>query len=114
MADECTDIYVVEELSIYCRWVEEGVPVEHFLEIVPLKKADALSIYTSIIGCLTKKMVPLGKLIGMGFDGTAAFSGKHAGVQSYLKKMHLMLYLYIAIAIYYNWHVFKLQMVQQE
>ena len=86
MADECTDISVVEELSIYCCWVEEGVPVEHFLEIAPLKKADALSIYTSIIGCLTKKMVPLGKLIGMGFDGAAAFSGKHAGVQSYLKK----------------------------
>ena len=56
MADECSDIFVVEELSIYCHWVEEGVPVEYFLEIVPLKKADALSIYTSIIGCLTKKM----------------------------------------------------------
>ena len=86
MADECTDVSVIEELSIYCRWVEKGVPVEHFLEIVPLKKADALSIYTSIIGCLTIKTIPLGKLIGMGFDGAAAFSGKHSGVQSYLKK----------------------------
>ena len=27
MADECTDISTVEELSIYCRWVEDGVPV---------------------------------------------------------------------------------------
>jgi hypothetical protein len=30
MADECTDISTVEELSIFCRWVEDGVPVEHF------------------------------------------------------------------------------------
>ena len=36
MADECTDISTVEELSIYCRWVEDGIPVEHFLEILPL------------------------------------------------------------------------------
>lgn len=41
MADECMDISTVEELSIYCRWVEDGIPVEHFLEILPLKRADA-------------------------------------------------------------------------
>ena len=35
MADECTDV-TVEELVIFCRWVEDGVPVEHFLEIVSL------------------------------------------------------------------------------
>ena len=62
MADECTDVSVIEELSVYCHWVEKGIPVEHFLEVVPLKKADALSIYTSIIGCLTIKTIPLGKL----------------------------------------------------
>lgn len=38
MADECTDISTVEELSIFCRWVQDGLPVEHFIEIVPLKR----------------------------------------------------------------------------
>ena len=28
MANECTDISTVEELSIFCCWVEDGVPVE--------------------------------------------------------------------------------------
>ena len=28
MADECTDITVVE-LSIFCHWVEDEVPVKH-------------------------------------------------------------------------------------
>ena len=41
MADECTDVTTIEELTICCRWVESGVPKEHFIEILPLKKANA-------------------------------------------------------------------------
>ena len=26
MADECTDVTTIEELTICCRWVESGVP----------------------------------------------------------------------------------------
>ena len=35
MADECTDITAVEELSVLCRWEEDATPVECFLDIVP-------------------------------------------------------------------------------
>ena len=38
MADECVDVANIEELTVYCRWIENGVPVEHFMEICPLKK----------------------------------------------------------------------------
>ena len=38
LADECTDITTIEQLSVVCRWVENGVPFEHFIEIIPLKK----------------------------------------------------------------------------
>ena len=38
MADECTDVTTIEELSIFFRWIEDGIPLEHFLEIVPLNK----------------------------------------------------------------------------
>ena len=34
MADECVDVANIEELSVYCRWVENVVPVEHFMEIL--------------------------------------------------------------------------------
>ena len=44
MADECTDISTVEELSFFCLWEEGGVTIETFLKIVPLKKAD-LNLY---------------------------------------------------------------------
>ena len=52
MADECTDISTVEELSVFCRYEENGLPVERFLEIIPLRRADAETIYTSLIDCL--------------------------------------------------------------
>ena len=86
MANKCTDITTVEELSIYCRWVEDGLPVEHFLDIIPLTKADAKTIYTTLVDVLRAKDIPLSKLVGMGFDGAATFSGKRNGVQSLLKK----------------------------
>ena len=35
MVDKCTDATIIEELTIYCRWVEHGVPEEHFIEILP-------------------------------------------------------------------------------
>ena len=31
LADECIDITTVEELSVVCCWVENGLPVEHFI-----------------------------------------------------------------------------------
>ena len=86
MADECTDITTIEELSIFCRRVEDGVPVEHFFGIVPIKKADAMTIHSTLIKFLNEKEIQPSKLVGMGFDGAATFSGKHNGVQSLLKK----------------------------
>ena len=41
MADECTDVATLEEMSIFCRWVENGFPVEYFIDIVPLKSTKA-------------------------------------------------------------------------
>ena len=37
LTDECTDISTIEELSVVCHWVEKGLPVEHFIEIIPLE-----------------------------------------------------------------------------
>ena len=55
MADECTDVSIIEELSIYCHWIENGEDSEHFIEIVPLKNADAENIHLQLMDCLKKK-----------------------------------------------------------
>ena len=54
MADECADLITVEELSI-CRWIEDGVPVEQFVETLPMKKADAESIHSALVVFERKK-----------------------------------------------------------
>ena len=70
MADECTDIMAVEELSVLCCWEdmaveelsvlccweEDGIPVKCFLDIVPLKKADTGSIYLAL-SCVSKTKI---------------------------------------------------------
>ena len=50
------------------------------MEILPLKKADAESIYSVLIDWLNKKNVQCHKLVGIKFDGAATFAGKKSGV----------------------------------
>ena len=57
MADECTDIATIEELSLFFRWAEDGEPAEHFFDIIPLKKADAASIYTTLTDWFKQKSI---------------------------------------------------------
>ena len=76
MADECTDVTTIEELTICCRWVESGVPEEHFIETLPLKKANAESIYSALVEYSREKNIQLGRLIGMGLDGAATLKQK--------------------------------------
>ena len=87
MADECTDVTTIEELTICCHWVESGVPEEHFIEILPLKKANAESICSALVEHCREKNIQLGRLIGMRFDGTATFSGDKTGLQRRLKEL---------------------------
>ena len=49
MADECTDFTTIEELTICFHWEESGVPEEHFIEILLLKRANAERIYSAIV-----------------------------------------------------------------
>ena len=63
MADECTDVPTIEELSIFCHCVENGSPVEHFMEFLGLKKAESESIYSVLIDWLKTKNVQCNKLV---------------------------------------------------
>ena len=66
---------------------EECVSEEHFIEILSLKKANAESIYSALVEYCRKKNIQLGRLLGMGFDGAATFSGDKTGVQRMLKEL---------------------------
>ena len=68
-----------------CQWEEDGLPVEHFLKIVHLQQADTESIHSALIECLKKKDLQVGRIMGVGFDGAATFSGKESGFQAQMK-----------------------------
>ena len=56
-------------------------------EILPLKKANAESIYSALVEFCRDNKIQLGRLIGMGYDGAATFSGDKTGVQRRLKEL---------------------------
>ena len=115
MADECTEISTVEEMSVFCRWEEKGIPEEHFLEIIHLRQTNAESIYSALVECLKEKKLQISKIVGMGFDGASTFSGKRTGVQTRIKKLapHALCTA-TATATCYSWLVFRLQIPPQE
>ena len=60
--------------------------MEHFIELVPCKRANAECIHSAMAENLTSKNIQLSKVIGMVFDGAATLSGKKSGVQATMKK----------------------------
>ena len=66
MADECTDVTTIEELTICCHWVESVVPDQHLIEILPMKKANAENSYSALVEYCWENNFQLGRLIGMG------------------------------------------------
>ena len=76
------DIQTVEELSLFCWWGgggggRNGSPVENFLGILPIKKGNAKSIYSTLSDWLKKKNTQRCKFVGNGFDGAATVAGKN-------------------------------------
>ena len=81
MADESTDVYSKEELSICGRWVEDGKAVEHFLGSVRAHEVDAQSLTQYLLEFLQGKDLDVRKMGGLGFDGASIMSGAKSGVQ---------------------------------
>ena len=102
MADKCTDVTTVEQFSLVCRWIENSEPTQHFIDLLPMKRTDAESIYSALVERLKSKNIQLSNHIGMGFDGAATFSGKKSGVQAKMKE-------HSPHALFVNCHCHQLQ-----
>ncbi|KAI6658236.1 Zinc finger protein [Oopsacas minuta] len=81
LADECQDIFTQEELSICCRWIVDGYPEEHFVDILHVKDVDAASITQALTTFIEVNNLDYRRLVGQGYDGAATFSGCTNGVQ---------------------------------
>ena len=86
-AEECTDVTTIEELTICCRWVESGIPEGHFIEILPLKKANAGKYLFCISGVVQEKENSVGKAYKNGIWWSCYFLCDKTGVQWRLKEL---------------------------
>jgi len=92
MADETTDISGIEQMSVVVRYVDlvgdKYIIREDFLDFLPVTDltgmglADKLKTYVNDnfgTGAATN-------MVGQGYDGAAAMSGRLNGVQAHLRK----------------------------
>ena len=61
-------------MSLFCHWEEDGVPQEHFLEIIHLQQGNAEIIYSALVEWLKEKNLQISRIVGMGFDGASIHS----------------------------------------
>ena len=83
MADECTDISTVEQMSICIRFVDRTPAVrEEDLGFVQLESTNAESISKSILDFLSSCSLDICNLQGQGYDGASVMASKVSGVSA--------------------------------
>ena len=84
MADECTDVATLEQMSICIRFVDRKTLQvrEEFVGFVQLDNTDAASISTAILPFLKECNLSIGSLRGQVYDGASVMAGKASGVST--------------------------------
>lgn len=85
MADECTDVSTLEQMSMCFRFVDEirrHQPEirEEFVGFVKLQKTDADTIYKEIMEFIRDCNLDVTNLRGQGYDGASVMAGNVTGV----------------------------------
>lgn len=99
LADESADIAGIEQMSIVVRYFNDSTKSIHedFLTFVAMKDCSGEMIAKSILGCLRSNGIKCEYLVGQGYDGARAMSGKFHGAQSYIQREYNMaLYVHCA------------------
>ena len=98
MADECTNISIIKQMSICLRFVDERNPCqpevrEELVGIVDLESTTADCIAKEILKFLGLCSLEISNLGGQGYDGASVMAGKVSGVSTQiLKKQPKALY----------------------
>ena len=85
LADETKDLSKKEQLSTAVRYLHDDAIHEEFLYIQELESLDAEGLTSSILNALEGK-INFKKCIGQAYDGASVVSGKHAGVNAFIKE----------------------------
>ena len=86
LADETTDASGVEQLSVVLRFVNENCDVqERFLCFEKVVDLTGKGLATTLERILLSAGISMENIVGQGYDGAAAMSGQHNGVQKFVK-----------------------------
>ena len=87
LADGTRDKSKVKNISIAIRYVKNGEPCEHLLQMQLTEKLDALSLTNVILETLEKVGIDPAKIISQCYGGASCMSGDKAGVQRILQDL---------------------------
>ncbi|KAL4141698.1 hypothetical protein QTP88_004287 [Uroleucon formosanum] len=87
LADETSDISGMEQVSLCVRYVDlDKLELrEDFLQFIPTNNTTGKGLANLILENLSTFGVELKCLLGQGYDGAAAMSGRYKGVQVHIK-----------------------------
>ena len=82
LLDESTDETNRSELCLQVRIVKEGEIQNRFLDLLQLRRGDALTIFETIVDFCDKNDIDLKRAKFAGMDGCTVMAGEHNGLKS--------------------------------
>ncbi|XP_059835935.1 general transcription factor II-I repeat domain-containing protein 2A-like [Hypanus sabinus] len=85
--DESKDKGDIEQIVLFCRYVNSARPQEEMIELIPLKgQTQGEDICEAVLNCLRAKVIKTTHLVSVATDGAPSMTGAHKGFVVLLQK----------------------------
>ncbi|XP_048357110.1 general transcription factor II-I repeat domain-containing protein 2B-like [Sphaerodactylus townsendi] len=85
--DESEDNTDIEQIALFCRYVNSAGPQEEMVDLVPLKcQTRREDICEAVLDCLRAKGINTTHLVSVATDGAPSMTGAHKGFVALLQK----------------------------
>ena len=91
LAEEKSDIWCQEQLSLCARFVGDDFTVEeYFLKFVPITDLSGKELASTVLKNVSQIGIDISKMRGQGYDGAAAVSGRLNGAHVHIREVILL------------------------
>ncbi|XP_048512595.1 zinc finger MYM-type protein 1-like [Athalia rosae] len=84
--DSTPDLSHVDQLTVIVRYVNDGIPVERFLQFLPIKEHKAEYLAETLLKFLGNYGISIKDCRGQSYDNAANMAGKYSGLQAKIKE----------------------------
>ncbi|XP_071033099.1 zinc finger MYM-type protein 1-like [Parasteatoda tepidariorum] len=84
--DSTPDISHVDQLTFVIRYVNDGIPVERFLDFIPIESHKSEYLSDTIVSFINDKGINISDCRGQTYDNAPNMAGKYSGLQARLKE----------------------------